>query len=202
MLCNNPLMKKLNYLSAILLSTLSTAAFAGDLDVTPANMKTGTRYVRVTDKVVSATETDVYFEDCLKNEDQKCRQIGKKPFYTLAELRSQASSQNEDVAGAVVGDVVVGAVTALFSYCTMGFGPAALIQFAGGSSVVAVWTGAAVGSLAITATAGALIKKINPWEQYKEGDAINNDVITDKPVQNDDIDQFIERLTIVLNKID
>ena len=153
----------------------------------------GARYVRVT----RVDKNHTSFKDCIKGEEAKtCKQIGPKKFYSISELTSQRTTEFAQMWMAGVADVGIG-TAAFFTGAWIGLSlESAGVELAADGVMAAAQTGNVV-----TLVAAYNIDAINPHEQYKQADSINDEVITDKVVGVSDIDLYIDRLNLVLSKL-
>jgi hypothetical protein len=125
----------------------------------------------------------------------KPKVLGKAEGYSLEALRSQRHEEKCEVAGSVVLDAALLAALA--------YAPYSIILSEGGGQVSAL-LGLSQGSVA----SGGIMsssKALNPIEQYKEADALNEKIITDKTVKletNKDVENLAERLELVLKQIE
>jgi hypothetical protein len=162
-------------------------------------------------EVIPSSNRDfIHFRECdfetSENGNHPCRRIGERDWYSLEDLRAQATVEKWQVAGATAADlgilaVTISGVTAITAAYVVGTG-----TFVGmGSSTFAVSyvVGAPVwGSLSFSAI--NLIKAINPKEQYRQARTIRDDVIEDREVRlknEKKLNEFIARLEVVLEKL-
>jgi hypothetical protein len=151
----------------------------------------------------------VKFEECFKGSNPECiRTLGPKAWYNVSELKSQRVTETVQAYGSILADAGV-LVTAVYLGAV---GGAMVFQGAAtGTSVGEVLSGI-VGSMAgglIGAGAGAAggtalvttIQALNPVEQFKQASSVSDDVIEDRPVEKADMNKFIARLTLVLEKL-
>lgn len=183
-------------ISRALIGILSLTAFqsAFAVDVTGP----GNHYIRVT-----RIGVQVKFEDCFRGSKPEClRTIGPRDSYSVQELQSQRATETWEAYGAIAADVVV--VAAL----TYG-GVAAGASLSAGNAVNlssffdgigGMILGAPVGAAAGVATV-AYVQALNPVEQFKQASTLSNDVIYDRDVKKANVDKFLERLTLVLEKL-
>jgi hypothetical protein len=174
---------KMTLIGLLLLASFNS--IASSMDVVDMNKKIFVKITKVND--------DISFEKCQYRNPTKCSQIGNQPFYTLNELRNQRSEESNEVIFSALGDV---ALTAGVLYG----GAFYLIGIGAAESGVA-------SSMLMVATAGTPVlaglslDALNPIEQYKQKETIEEEVILDKLVKVENISKFIKRLETVLNKI-
>lgn len=181
--------KTTNSILAIVMCLTSSLSFARD--VKPNKMSHGSLYVRVT----KINKTHVKFEKCnFGYEVSSCQTLGRKKSYAIKELESQRTIENLQIAGAVAADI--GVVLAGFIIGVHGL---PLLQ-----AFIPVEAGA-VGALAGSVAGGVVataVDAINPIEQTRQAKVLNSNVINDEAVSVEKIEQFIERLDLLLSKID
>jgi hypothetical protein len=200
-------MKKL--ITVAMSAFLAFNGFASTLDVKPIRgLRAGDAYVRVT----KLENNRIKFEKCVSGlESKSCENLGRKSSYTIKELQSQRSEEQREVAyavGADVGLVIAAAVGGVYAGAALGgtiisMAPAAL----GVNLTFLVGTGSmATGIASLETGTAVLIAKadvLNPLEQSRQAKTLNEDVINDNDVQiaKADMNDFIERLDLVLSKI-
>ena len=185
-------MKKI-VLTFALVTLTSTSLLAND-DVLPEKLSMGYPYVRITQE----TDHKIKFEKCVYGYDSTpCTQLGRKNSYSLNELRSQRTVENFQIAGSLLADA--GIVLGLF---VGGFfaGPAISGTIGSASALTPAIVGATTGTVGSGITI-ASVDAVNPYEQTKQAQTLNDDVITDKQVLVNNIEDFIDRLDLVLSKI-
>lgn len=184
-------MKNRATLSLVLILALFTGANAAQAkDVNPPTLKRGARYVQVTQKYQM-----VRFEDCLYEIEGSCRLIGGKEF-KVSDLKSQRSVEHMQIILSAVGDVGV----VISSFYLIGVSAGLLTSVAGASDILA-GTAVGAGTIGGTAATVALVDALNPYEQYQQRETLADAVIADQNVIAEDMETFIERLTLVLSKI-
>ena len=161
-------------------------ASATPTDVLPKELFKGSLYVKVT----KLNSDRVKFEKCYYGFDSTCKQIGKNKFYSISDLDNQFYLEKAQVAGAVIADLAITIVG-------MSVG-AAVIGVAGGT------LGVALGATIVPAVAMDILPSIDPVEQYQQSETIDDEVINDEEVKinTSGVQLFIDRLELVLNKID
>lgn len=176
----------------ILIFTLN--AIAAPENVYPKN-RFDSRYIEV--ELVG--DTHIRFSYCKKKND--CRLLGDKGIYAVKDLRSRRTKENLDVLwsaladiGIVVGLAYGGAFVGAIVGTSAGAGSASGTLL---GAILGTGTGTATGATAI-----ALVDKINPYEQYKQAETLEKNILADNDVVIDDIEKFVKRLEFVLNKID
>lgn len=171
-------------------------------DVIPNKFVHGSTYVRVT----KLQNGRIKFEKCVKGYEQStCQQIGKKASYSRKELEKQRSIENWQITGAVAADVGVVLAT-IFTGGIAGSTIGASVVGTGGGAVAAggsagLMIGGATGAAAGVAT-NTMVDALNPIEQTKQAKTLNSEVLDDKSVAVKNVDDFINRLELVLNKIE
>ncbi len=192
-------MKKLVSAMAFL---LSFSTLASTLDVKPKRgLKLGDPYVRVT----KLENEKVRIEKCLSGLEAKtCEKLGRRSSYSIKLLRSQRAEENREIVYSAVADVglIAGAAYVGFyaGIVVVNALPAAtsatITHFVVMPSVIgSLETGAAL----LIANANIL----NPLEQARQAKTLNEEVINDEDVEidNDEMNDFIQRLDLVLSKI-
>ena len=182
--------------TALLSVSLAAQSFA--YDVEPFRVTSGDRYVRVSRDLQKQTVT---FEDCIFGEENSsCRGIGsnRKGTYLIKDIKSKRTLEYAQVAFAGVADVAV--VFACVAGGTAIAGLSGFSLYGGGSAGIPLWVGVTSGTAAGAAVDYA-VAPLNPYEQYKQAETLNDDVLADRTYIAKDIDTFIERLTVVLNKL-
>lgn len=191
---------------ALVAQTLTTMTFAGTKDVVPKKFAHGAPYVRVT-----KVGTDkVRFEKCIKGyESNGCDYLGPKKAYSLKELIKQRQIENREAAGTITADVAIIAATALTGGALAGG------LFAGASSMgsgiffidlagKAVYAGAVGSGVVVGGTVGAAataFDPLNPIVQVNQARSLNTEILEDKLVVKQNIDEYIRNLETVLEKI-
>lgn len=171
------------------------SAFAKDV------IGSGSHYVRVTNQ-----DGMVMFEECFKGSKPECiRTLGPKTWYSLEELNSQRAIESWQGYGSIVADfgIVVAAIAggaviggAIASSATAGSSVLGGVFASVGGGILGAGAGG-VGGMAIIKT----VQVLNPYEQFRQASAISSDVINDHPVENSNMSKYIERLTLVLEKL-
>jgi hypothetical protein len=194
-------MKKM--IAATLSGFLALSSFAGTLDVKPkSKLAKGDAYVKIT----NLENKRVKFEKCISGlEDTGCLNLGKKTSYSLDEIRAQRTQENLEIAYASLADI--GVITAAsFGGAYVG----SLLGMIGNTGIVSGTLGAMGGAtigVVVLDTAAVIsianLNALNPIEQARQAKALNENIITDKDVTIDstDMNDFIERLDLVLSKI-
>jgi len=189
-------MKK--FVSLILAAALGLSSFQGAfaMDVTG----NGTHYVRVTNE-----NGMVKFEECFKGAKPECfRTLGPKTWYSLEELNSQHASETWQMYGSIVADAGILLVCVAGGAVIGGSIASAVAGSSGLGGVLASVGGGVLGAGAGSKGGLAIVKTVqvlNPYEQFRQASAISGDVINDRPVENADMNKYIERLTLVLEKL-
>ena len=195
-----------NTISAVIAAVLSLtsfqSAFAKNNDVVSGSDR---HYVKVT-----RDGDQVKFEECFKGANPECfRTIGRKTSYSVSELNSQHMKETLQAYGSIVADTGIVAV----SIYTGGVGGALLFQGVSTTGGITGFLAEVVGSVvggALGAGAGAVgsttlvatVRALNPVEQFKQASTISKAVLADREdVQTKDMNKFIERLELVLEKL-
>lgn len=181
-------MKKLFFVLSVLVSVNAQA-----MDV----FGTDNKFIQVTE---NQNKTLVKFELCsLIN--QECKLIGKG-FYAKKDLIELQASEEWDWlkvlaldAGIIVGSAFSGGT--LF-YATIGTASSAGV----GTTLLGTFLASAAGGTA-GAILPAVVDALNPYEQYKQVETLDADVLNDKKVIVDfDVATFAKRLAAVLDNLD
>lgn len=186
-----------NKIAAFTSSLLFTSSlFAGITDVIPKNMKRGDRYVRVTE----LKKDVILFESCIKGfENQNgCSVIGRNAGYSLDELTTQRNVENAEILGSTLSaaiGVILTAGTGAWVGGSIGASSGYIISGIGTTLVGGV-VGATAGSVLV-----ATVDALNPIEQTLQAQTLNSEVLYDRDVEVSDINDYISRLELVLNKI-
>lgn len=170
-------------------------------DVVPGKFVHGETYVRVT----KLPNDRIKFEKCVKGYGQStCEQLGKKASYSKKELEKQRSIENWQITGAAVADVGV-VLVAIFGGAAVGsVGGAAMAGTANGAVAAGGSAGLLLGGAAGAVggvVANTVVDALNPIEQTRQAKTLNSEVLNDETVVVKDVDNFVERLELVLNKI-
>lgn len=187
---------KTRNISLLLLSALFASTQAKAVDVFGKDAF----FIQVT---MSADKESAQFELCPKADKAHCQPLGKPDrhgnaqFYSLADLKAQATSEQLQIAGAVIGDIGAGVVL-VYSGAFMG---AIVVSGAGGAAVTGASAGALVGTSG-TVVLAHVLDPLNPKEQWRQARMIRNDVITDQPVYLDaEVATYARSLDTVLKKL-
>jgi hypothetical protein len=176
-------------ISLTLTSFLTLNSFASAFDVTPAGgLKKGDTYV----KVSRLKEERIQFQKCISGLEQStCESIGNKDSYSIKELLEQRDIENSETLYAFGADVAIGVVAVV-----------AWVGTFGASGVVVAGSAAIIGGGA--AYSMSHFDAINPLEQSAQWRTLNEKVISDYSVvvPKNEMNVFIERLDLVLSKIE
>ncbi len=183
----------------ISLSLIATILFSSVGFSAPENVYgTGDTFI---DVILSESRDEVSFKECSVPDPTVCKRIGNQDSYVISELVSQRNIEKWQVAGSVVADVAliltagVGGLTAsLFAINTT--------VATGSSAAAAIYTGVGLGvgaaSIAVT-----VVDALNPYEQYKQVETIQDKVLKDEKVFiKGKVSTFAKRLASVLEKIE
>lgn len=155
-------------------------------------------YVKITE---SEDQTAVSFALCDKKSPQICQQIGKKKFYYKEEILAQRNYEKWHILYAVIADVGVIAASAVGGGYVVGN-----IAFLITGSAPAGAAYALLGILGGGVTGVILdftINTLNPYDQYKQLQTIESDVLNDKDVKiKTSTKTFARRLETVLNNLE
>ncbi len=186
-------MKKLATLSLTLLMT--NTLLAKPMDV----FGKGDRFIKITR---DSEKKQVGFQLCLKTNTAICQKIGKKNFYAIDDLIALRNSEKWDVVKAAGSDVAV-IIVGAFAGFALGF------SAAGGAGVAATSTaglytipGGILLGIAGGITLSAAIDAINPYEQYKQLETLEDEVLNDTDIFTEtDSTKFANRLEAVLDNL-
>lgn len=174
-----------------------TASFAIAKDVIPnSGLKHGASYVRVT----KPFEDKVSFESCIFGyEKSTCEFLGNNKYYSVKALTKQKTTESWQVAGSVALDIgLILATVGTAGY--VGAATGALIYGTGTAGTTGLIIGTSAGVVGNAALI-TLVDAMNPYEQYKQSQTIHADVVNDNKVPVTNIEDFIERLDLVLSKM-
>ena len=162
----------------MLTSLLTTHAFAGYFDVHGQ----GKTFVKVT---VSEDKQSVSFKECLKTERESCVRIGALESYDIEQLKDLRGSEKWDVLKAGAADVAA-LIIAVGGGALIG---GAIFASGGLASLGAPIIGMGIGAGGAI-TLSIAVDALNPVEQYRQLETLEDDVITDIDVQyrNEDKD--------------
>lgn len=147
----------------------------------------------------------VKFEECIKGSNPECLQtIGPKTWYTVEELQSQRAVETFQAYGSIVADAGVVALS-IFG----GMGAGSMIVSAGatklaasvGGELAGIFIGAplgAIGGVTLVTTVNAL----KPAEQFRQAGVLSDDIINDRTATKSSMSKYIERLELVLKKLE
>lgn len=167
---------------------LSWEIYASNLDVKPKKIKLGDSYVRIT----KVNNEMVKFEDCIYGqEENSCRSLGNKEHYSIKELTSQRNVELLQAIAVVVVESAFLTVSGMWTYLYFGLGGDALIGLV-----------MAVGGPVVGFGLPTIIDGINPIVQTKQILSLRNKIINDENVEVSNMEKFIDRLDLVLSKID
>ncbi len=171
-------------------------AFSSVEDVKPHNIKKGDLYVRITK---SPYADHVTFEKCkFGQEDTDCTYLGAQDSYSLDNLRQQRLIERAEVGGAIIGDIGAAAVITYGSLYALASAAIFSTGLSGAVAGISVSTGTGItGSVILAKSVDAL----NPVKQYKQSQTVSKKVILDRNFEVENIEQFIENLETVLNKV-
>lgn len=152
-------------------------------DVYDMTRAEGTKFVKVT----ILNKDMVTFQECLLGESHACRNLGPRKSYLIKSLSKQHTLENIQIWASVavdVGLVVSGtlAVIGLVANPKVGIPAMAALWLTLGTSFV-------------------LCDELNPKEQYRQAKTLVDDVIYDRDVDVKNIEEFIYRFEMILNKI-
>lgn len=193
-----PLVKRFSFyvLAMATICNSMNSSYARDVFDRDSNEK---NYIKVDLKKNSKSgKMQVGLKSCLKGQaESSCRTLGPKKFYDISALEGHREAAVWKIVGTSALDLYI------ITLATVG-GGVAFATIAGANEAVCgplMFLGGAQG--AFISTKNILDgRALNPLKHYQEHEALNDDVILDRKVVVEDINEFTAHLESALNHID
>ncbi len=177
---------------ALLLGVLLFSNHLNAVDV----FGTSAYFVKVSE---NSTKTMVKFELCSLINQNSCNAIGNKNFYSKKKLQNLRNSEKWDVLTSTAADIAIILGTAFtggaLAYTT-------LVASATDGAIIYGTMGGTIAGGTVGGMVPAIADALNPYEQYKQLETLDSEVLNDKKVVlNYSVEDFAKRLGAVLDNI-